>query len=691
MSLDFKVNRWVFFPSAGLILLFVLGGALFSGPMETLFGALQDFIVDTFGWFYVVSVAFFLLFVFWLPFSRFAHVRLGKNDDVPEFSRLTWFAMLFSAGMGIGLVFYGVAEPILHFGRPPVSQPRTIEAAREALNLTFFHWGFHAWAIYIVIGLSLAYFAYRHDLPLTIRSTLYPLLGERIHGPLGNLVDLLAVFGTLFGLATSLGLGVLQINAGLDHLGVLSTSLANQVVLIAVISVAATASVVSGVGRGIRRLSELNMGVAALLLVFVLLAGPTVFLINTFVQGTGQYVSSLVQMTFRTDAFIGLDWQKAWTMFYWGWWISWSPFVGMFIARVSRGRTIREFVVGVLVTPTLLTFFWMTVFGASAIHFDRLGDGALVAAVNENVATAVFVMLAELPFSAVAATLTTVVVGIFFVTSSDSGSLVMDILSSGGRQDTPAAQKVFWALLVGAVAAILLVVGGLKALQTAAITTALPFAAIMLLVCVSLFRALSAEKVTHDPLLELWETVRRMPQTAARSVLGVPAAAATPEGAYADSRPGFVTARRDMPDWRERLRQIAAEPEPSYRQPVRGLREAQDVLARFMDDTVRPAFEELKAELEQQGRTVTITAEADRAQLAVFFDGVEEFRYGIVGNAREEAVFAWPTFDTKRRPARATADVVLRSGKRAEHDVGRFDREQIIEDFIKAYAKWMGW
>jgi len=684
-----KVNPWVFFPSAGLILAFVLVGVTLSGPMETFFLALQDFIVDNFGWFYILSVAGFLIFVLWLPFSRYGNIRLGKDHDRPEFSFATWVAMLFSAGMGIGLVFYGVAEPLLHFGNPPFARARSVEAAREALNLTFFHWGFHAWAVYIVVGLSLAYFAYRHDLPLTIRSTLYPLLGERVHGWPGHLVDTLAVFGTMFGLATSLGLGVMQINAGLEYLGVLSVSLANQIALITVISLAAMASVLSGLGNGIRRLSELNMGVAGLLLAFVLVVGPTVFLISTFVQGTGQYLSNLVQMTFRTDAFVGLDWQKSWTMFYWGWWISWSPFVGMFIARVSRGRTIREFVIGVLLLPTLMTFVWMTVFGASAIHFDQLGRGALVSAVGDNVATAVFVMLAELPLSVVAATLTTLVVAIFFVTSSDSGSLVMDILSSGGRQDTPAGQKIFWALLVGGVAAILLLVGGLSALQTAAVTTALPFAAIMVLVCVALFQALGEEKPVPGRIGELWRTRQALPASAATPT--VPAAAATPEGAFASARPRFVENRGEARDWRERLRQITAEPEPSYQQTVKGLEEARRVLRAFIQDTVVPAFRDIAVELESQGRAVTISPEQDRAQIAVFLDGKEEFRYGIEGHAREDVAFAWPKFDTKRRPVRPVADVVLRSGKRSEHDARSLSRQQIIEDFIKAYAKWMGW
>jgi len=691
MNIKFKVNPWVFLPSAGLILLFVFTGAFMTGAMERFFGKLQNFIIDTFGWFYVVSVAFFLLFVIWLAFfSRFAHVRLGKDDDRPEFSTLTWFSMLFSAGMGIGLIFYGVAEPILHFGNPPFAETRSVEAAREALNLTFFHWGFHAWAIYIVIGLSLAYYTYRHDLPLTIRSTLYPLLGERIHGTLGNLVDILAIFGTLFGLATSLGLGVMQINAGLDYLGVFSVSRFNQIVLIVVITLVATVSVVSGVNKGIRILSEINMGVAGLLLVFVLVAGPTVFLISTFVQSTGQYVSKLVHMTFRTDAFLGLDWQKAWTMFYWGWWISWSPFVGMFIARISRGRTIREFVVGVLLVPTLLTFLWMTVFGATAIHFDRLGEGSIVAAVNDNLATAVFVLLNNLPLSALAAVLTTIVVAIFFVTSSDSGSLVLDILSSGGNTDTPAVQKVFWAFLVGAVASILLLLGGLKALQTAAITTALPFAVIMVLVCVALSRALRAEQTTHDPLQELWETAQQLPRSALR-ILRVPAAASSPKGAYLSNPPDFMKARRNHGDWRDRLRQITAEPEPTFLHAVSGQEEANRVLHHFIDETVVPAFEEIKTELENNGRTATITRGNNRAQLNVFYNEAEEFTYAIEGHAREKAVYAWPKFDTKRGIVAATADVVLRSGKQTEHDIKSFNREQIIENFIEAYSTWMGW
>ena len=695
-----KVNPYVFWPASILIALFVLAGALSGalgeegGPMAVAFSHLQDFIVEGFGWFYIISVAFFLLFVVWLMFSRYGTIRLGKDDDRPEFSYFTWFAMLFSAGMGIGLVFYGVAEPLSHFANPPYTDARSTDAAREAINITFFHWGLHAWAVYIVIGLSLSYFSYRHGLPLTIRSTLYPLLGERVHGPIGHVVDILAVFGTVFGLATSLGLGVMQINAGLEYLNLLGQSTTNQVILIVLITLAATVSVVTGVNKGIRRLSEANMAMATLLLLFIFLVGPTVFLLSTFVQSVGNYASSLVRMTFRTDAFIGLEWQKGWTMFYWGWWISWSPFVGMFIARVSRGRTIREFIAGVLLVPALLTFFWMVVFGGTAIHLDRLPEveGALSAAVTDNLPTAVFVMLNQLPLSIIAAGLTVLVVAIFFVTSSDSGSLVVDILTSGGASDSPPWQKVFWASLEGAVAAILLVTGGLGALQTAAITTALPFCAVMLLICFSLWKGVRAERTTHDPITEIWSVLRRLPASARQTVFGVPLAGATRENAYLGAAvTNRMPDRNNHKDWRDRLRAIAAEQQPFYQQRADDSEDGRAHLRRFIRDTVVPAFEQIKHELEQTDRTVTIDYNDELAQLVVWYGDIEEFTYAVRGHQRERMVFAFPEFTTHHDPQYTRAETVLRSGKRAEHDVKDFTEDSIVRDFTDAYAKWMGW
>ena len=489
----FKVNLHVFSVSSALVLFFVLTGVLFTEKLTSAFTTVQDLIVGNFGWFYILSVAFFLLFVIWLYFSPYGKIRLGRSSDRPEYRDTTWFAMLFSAGMGIGLLFYSVAEPIIHLASPRDASPGTIEAAIEAMNLTFFHWGLHAWAIYIIVGLSLAYFSYRHDMPLTIRSTLYPIFGDRIYGIRGNIVEVLAIFGTLFGVATSLGLGVMQINSGMDYLGLMSVSVNNQIILIAFITLAATTSVMSGLNRGIRILSQMNIFLGLILVIFVFVMGPSVFLLSSYVQSIGYYLQHIVFLTFQTDAFTGIEWQKMWTMFYWGWWISWSPFVGMFIARISRGRTIREFIRGVLIAPVLVTFIWIIVFGNTAIYMEIFGNGGIVQAVETSIPTALYVLLDELPGSLLSSALATIVVMTFFVTSSDSGSLVISILSSGGDPKPAKPLRLFWSLLQGAVAAVLLLTGGLVGLQTAALTTALPFCIVLILMCYSIYKGLKAE------------------------------------------------------------------------------------------------------------------------------------------------------------------------------------------------------
>ncbi|NPE28472.1 BCCT family transporter [Methanococcoides sp. SA1] len=488
-----KVNKTVFYTSATLISVFVILGIFFTSSIGDIFGTIQNFIVTSFGWVYIVSVAFFLFFVIWLYFSPFGNIKLGKEEDLPEYRDRTWFAMLFSAGMGIGLLFYSVAEPILHIVEPINPGMDSISIAKEAINLTFFHWGFHAWAIYIIVGLALAYFSYRHDMPLTIRSTMYPIFGDKIYGFRGDLVEIIAIFGTLFGVATSLGLGVMQINAGLEYIGIMSVSLRNQIILIVIITLFATSSVVSGLNKGIRILSQMNVGLGALLILFVFITGPTVFLASSYVQSIGYYMQNLVALTFQTDAYRGVEWQSMWTMFYWGWWISWSPFVGMFIARISKGRTIREFIRGVLIAPALITFFWIIVFGNTAIHIELFGAGGISQIVQTSVPTALFVLLERLPAPFLSSVLATIVITTFFVTSSDSGSLVISILSSNGNPQPVVGLRFFWAILQGAVAAVLLLTGGLVALQTAALTTALPFCMVMILMCYSIVKGLRSE------------------------------------------------------------------------------------------------------------------------------------------------------------------------------------------------------
>ncbi|MEZ6188515.1 MAG: BCCT family transporter [Planctomycetota bacterium] len=492
------VNPPVFFTSGALLLLFLGFVVLRTEQASELFPRILSGVSSGFGWLYVLSVAFFIVFAGWLLCSRYATLRLGDDDERPEFSTLSWFAMLFSAGMGIGLVFFGVAEPIMHYAGPPGGGGLTPAAAKRALPLTFFHWGIHAWAIYVLMALAIAYFAFRRKLPLALRSCFYPLLGERIHGWPGHAIDILAVFGTLFGLATSLGLGAMQVSAGIHHLfPAVPHSTGTQLVLILVITLCATVSLVTGVDKGIKRLSELNLGLAGLLLLFVALVGPTLFLVNAFMENLGGYAAVVLRRTLLVGA-LDADqsaWAQSWTLFYWGWWIAWAPFVGMFVARISRGRTIREFILGVLLVPTAVTFVWLTVFGDTALWLE-LEQGGIVDAVNADVSTAIYVMLERLPLSGITSFLAAAVVAVFFVTSSDSASYVVDMLTSGGHPNPPIWQRVFWACAEGACAAVLLYAGGkqaLQALQAAVVSIGLPFCVVLLLMCWSLVRALREE------------------------------------------------------------------------------------------------------------------------------------------------------------------------------------------------------
>jgi len=459
----------------------------------TLFTGSQDWIITHLGWFLRLGVAIFLLASLGLALGRSGRIRLAPRDDErPEFPRGSWLAMLFSAGMGIGLLFYGVAEPILHYGDAGEAGR---EAARSALRLSLFHWGLHAWGIYALAGLALGYFHHRRGMPLAMRSTLSPLLGPWTHRWPGKLVDVLAVFGTLFGLATSLGLGAMQINRGLARLLGAPETPAFQVGLIAGITACATLSLVSGLGKGIRRLSEVNMSLAALLWVFVLVAGPTAFVLSAVPDVLGGYLASLPALTVGSGPNgDDLAWQRSWTLFYWAWWISWAPFVGVFVARISRGRTVREFVLGVLGVPTVATLFWFAAFGGSALASELHGPGGIAAAVEKNVATAVYALLEQLPWAGPSSAIAAVVVALFFVTSSDSGSYVVDTLTSGGHPDPPVWQRVFWATAEGAVAAVLLTVGGLRALQSAAVNTGLPFCAVLLASALCLVHAMRSER-----------------------------------------------------------------------------------------------------------------------------------------------------------------------------------------------------
>ncbi len=494
-----KLNSAVFYPASILVISLLFFSLALPQASAVFFATLQSAIVENFSWFYVFTVAVILVFTLYLGFSRFSAVKLGPDHATPDYSYVSWLSMLFAAGMGIGLMFYGVAEPLMHFLVPPTADSGTVEAAKEAMKTTFFHWGLHAWAIYAIVALTLAYFSFRHDLPLTLRSALYPLIGEKIYGWRGDLVDIFAVTGTLFGVATSLGLGVLQISAGLNYLFDFPTTAIAQVFLIAGITCVAIVSVASGLDRGIKILSEFNMMLAVGLLVLILILGPTVFLLKALMQNTGAYLSDLVRNTFNLFAYQKTEWIGGWTIFYWGWWLAWAPFVGIFIARISRGRTIREFILGVLIVPTVFTLIWMTIFGNSAIDMVlNQGNEMLGTLASDNTPIALFLFLEQFPWSSLLSVIAVLMIIVFFVTSCDSGAMVIDMLCSHGNNNTPLWQRIYWTAGVGVIAAVLLLSDGISALQTMTIASALPFAVVLLIAMFGLIKALRVEAFKQD-------------------------------------------------------------------------------------------------------------------------------------------------------------------------------------------------
>lgn len=526
-------NPPVFLISGAVILAVVLFGAFFSEPFGNAAQGILNFIYTYFGWFLILAVSFFLIFVVALAFTRYGRVRLGPDDSRPEFSTLSWFAMLFTAGMGIGLVYFGVSEPISHFTSPPVGEGGTAEAAQNAMNYTYFHWLLHPWAIYIVFALSLAYFAFRRGLPLRPASAFYPLIGDRIYGWLGNLIDILAVFGTMFGLATSLGFGAQQVNAGLNTLFGVPNNATVQIILIAMISAVAAVSVVLGIDRGVRNLSLINMWLAIGLALFVFLVGPTFFILNSLASNIGYYLQNLVGTSFNmfTMNDSGAEWQAGWTLFYWAWWTSWAPFVGMFIARVSYGRTLRQFVAGVLFAPAGVSAAWFVIFGGTGINYIMNGRGGGLAGASSS--NALFVLMDQLPIpsilSVLASVLGIIVVVLFFATSSDSGSLVIDILTNGGDPNPVWQQRLFWAVLEGCVAAALLGAGAatggdaLGALQSAAVASGLPFTVVLVFMCIGLALGLREERLPSMQPEPVSSRVPPEPGRAANRPRGVPA------------------------------------------------------------------------------------------------------------------------------------------------------------------------
>ncbi len=639
-----RLNPVVFHGSVAGILVFLVLPLLFTEQAGAFFDAGLAWVSETFGWYYMLAVVAYLVFVVLIGCSRYGSIRLGPDHSRPEFSLLSWSAMLFAAGIGIDLLFFSVAEPVAHYLAPPDLEPESQAAMRQAVVQTYLHWGLSGWGLYVLMGMSLAYFSYRHRLPLAIRSALYPLLGKRIHGPIGSAVDITAVVSTVFGIATSLGIGVMQLNYGLAYMFDVPESLSVQVILIGLVVVLATISVVSGVEKGIRRLSEFNMLLALALMIFILFQGQTLVLLDRVVNNAGDYLSGFVAMSFDTYAFAGeeaQEWKMWWTIFFWGWWIAWTPFVGLFLARISRGRTIREFVAGALFIPLAFMMVWMSVLGDSGIELvanqgvAELGEQAL-----STPQTTLYTLLEYYPWIGITAAVVTVLGIVFFITSADSGALVLanfTSILSDVNHDAPVTLRIFWAAVIGLVTIALLMAGGLAALQSAVVITALPFSLVIFAIMWGMLRALKLEGSKAE---------------ARRQVSG--------------TAPGG--------DWRERLDRAL---DTSTRAGA----------AATIEHAIRPALTQFAQELESRGQEATVAEEQiedeplPRLPRQVLLGDAASFVYQVCPHRMRTPSFLPVDDDYYVR-----LDVFLAEGGTGQ-DLNGYTRGQVIGDVLSEYER----
>jgi choline/glycine/proline betaine transport protein len=613
----------------------VFFGAVFPARTADMFDTLLEGIIANGSWYYVLVVTIVFLAVVVLAVTRFGELRLGPDHSQPDYSRISWFAMLFAAGMGIGLMFFGVAEPVMHYMDPPHGDGETIDAAREAMKLTFFHWGLHAWSIYAIVAMILAYFSFRHGLPLTLRSALYPLIGDRIYGPIGVAVDVFAVVGTTFGVATSLGFGVEQINAGLNYLLEVPKGPRTQVVLVIVTVLLAGVSVLSGLDRGIKRLSETNIALAIGLLLLVLALGPTIVILQSLMQNTGGYLSDLADKTLNLYAYDPTDWLGGWTIFYWGWWISWAPFVGLFIARISRGRTIREFVLGAMLIPAGFTLLWMTVFGNTAIDLiHNHGDAMLGSMVQADPAVALFGFLERFPFATLLSATAIVMVLVFFVTSADSGAMVLNMLCSHGRDDTPPQRRAFWVAVIGITAITLLLAGGLSALQAVTIAGAFPFSLALLAGMWGFRKALVIDLAKREIVLA---------------------------GSPAPAHEGWAAHLAQLLSFPDRTQAIAT-----------------------INERVEPAVNAVAREFARNGVDARVSAEAQSVRLEVMHGEEIDFLYEVRVRAHPQPDQA--IVGDAEKPEYFRPEVHLSEGGQ-DYDVSDWPQVRIEADIVKQYER----
>lgn len=631
-------------------LIFIIGvcvlSAVFPQLTENLLDSIKGYIFINLNWIYVWSVTIFVIFLIYLMFSRYGNIRLGRNDSRPEYSFFSWISMLFAAGMGIGLMYFSVAEPIQHYSNEIFEGGHHINRAKNAQLYTFFHWGIHAWAIYGIVGLSLAYFSYRYRLPLSLRSCLYPILKDKINGRWGNAIDVFALCSTFFGITTTLGFGVVQINSGLKILNIVpETSFGYQVIIVCVLVSISIFSAVSGVDKGVRILSNINILAAITLMLFVLFMGPTVYIIGSFTEGLGNYFNNFFNLTFGTHVYEEetLPWFYKWTILYWAWWISWSPYVGLFIAKISKGRTIREFIAAVLILPTIFNFIWMSVFGSSAIWFDKnTAEGAL-SALSGNPDVLMFRFLDYLPLSGLVSVMVILIIIIFFVTSADSGIFVMNGIATRNAKISPKWQTVGWGILLAALALMVLNAGGLNALQSMTLITALPFSLIIILFIVSLAKALIIDKD------------------------------------YYDREFSATTVPWSGEFWKERLRRIV-----SFNDRIS--------IDNFIDDTVKDALEELEKEFADHGIEAKVNYFTDpkKIEIEIQYDVVNNFVYGVKTQSRSVSEYLvkegnLPDYEHNNTfyPESYFGDA------REGYDVRLFTKNELISDVLKHYERFI--
>jgi len=639
-------NKGIIIPS----LLFIIGVCLLAVFFPTLtvniLDTIKQFIFVNLNWVYVWAVTLFVIFLVYLMFSKFGNIKLGSNDSKPEYTFFSWISMLFAAGMGIGLMYFSVAEPMQHFSTEAFAGNHYINRAKNAQLYTFFHWGIHAWAIYGVVGLALSYFAYRYRLPLSLRSCFYPLLKNKINGKWGNAIDVFALCSTFFGITTTLGFGVVQVNAGLQTLGLVpDNNFTYQIMIVGVLTMLSVLSATSGVDKGVKILSNINILTVIILLLFVLFLGPTVYLIGSFTEGIGNYVNNFFSLTFDTHVYdeATLPWFYNWTILYWAWWISWSPYVGLFIAKISKGRTIREFIAAVLIIPTIFNFIWMSVFGNSAMWFDiNIAKGAL-SSLADNPDALMFRFLDYLPLSEIVSYLVILIIIIFFVTSADSGIFVMNSIATKNAPKSPKWQMVFWGALLAILALMLLNTGGLQALQTMTLITALPFSIIMLLFCVSLVKALTIDRSYYERDF---------------SVSTVPWS-----GEF----------------WKDRLQQIV-----SFKS-----RESVD---EFMRSTVKAAFEDLQAEFKENGIESKIHEldKPNRIAIEIRHDLINNFIYGVKNQFKVVSDYV---VEEENLPDIADKKTYFPKSyfgdAREGYDIQYFTKNELISDVLKHYERFL--